>query len=173
MTSPVPSSRRELTGLTLGGSPEPWERFGFRGVAGEIHVDGVTLRFDGAAEGIAAWEIDGERGRSDEHPNGVTGIDHVVLLTRDLDAKVAELVEVGFDHRRTDPPRAFFVLGPCLLELVQGDREGFWGITFVAPDVDRFGHAKDAVQPGRRITTVRGEAGLGLPVALITPRAAA
>jgi hypothetical protein len=30
---------------------------------------------------------------------------------------------------------------------------------------------KDAVQPGRRIATVRKQAGLGLPVALITPTA--
>ena len=29
--------------------------------------------------------------------------------------------------------------------------------------------AKDAVQPGRRIATVRAEIGLGLPVALMTP----
>ncbi len=58
----------------------------------------------------------------------------------------------------------------CLVELVEADREGLWGITFVARDVDRHPNAKDAVQPGRRIATVRREAGLGCPVALITPR---
>jgi hypothetical protein len=167
----VPSSRRELTGLTLGGSAEPWRAFGFAvGHDGEIHVGGVRLAFAGGAPGIRGWELDGVPGRADAHPNGVTGIDHVVLLTRDLDAKVAELKDDGFDHRRTDPPRAFFVLGACLLELVQADREGFWGITFVSPSVDDYPNAKDAVQPGRRIATVRREAGLGLPVALITPR---
>jgi hypothetical protein len=30
------------------------------------------------------------------------------------------------------------------------------------------GDAKDAVQPGRRIVTVRSEAGLGLPVAMMS-----
>jgi hypothetical protein len=35
---------------------------------------------------------------------------------------------------------------------------------------DRLGRARDAVQRGRRIATVRPEAGLGPPVALITPR---
>jgi hypothetical protein len=35
---------------------------------------------------------------------------------------------------------------------------------------DRLGRVKDAVQPGRRIATVRREAGLGVPLALMTPR---
>jgi hypothetical protein len=47
-------------------------------------------------------------------------------------------------------------------------------VTFVVDDVDvvraHVGPAKAAVQPGRRIATVREGAGLGLPVALITPR---
>ena len=167
----MPSSRRELTGLRLGGSPGPWEDFGFTVVDGQVHAGGVRLSFDGGEPGIRAWELDGEPGRSDEHPNGVVAVDHVVLVTRDLDAKVAELVDDGFDHRPTNAPQEFFVLGPCLLEVVQADAEGLWGITFVAADVDRFGGAKDAVQPGRRIATVRAETGLGFPVALITPRA--
>ena len=55
----------------------------------------------------------------------------------------------------------------------------FWGITFTTADIDaaaellgdKLGRVKDAVQPGRRIATVRTEAGLGLPVALISPKA--
>jgi hypothetical protein len=47
-------------------------------------------------------------------------------------------------------------------------------VTLVVADVDvprpHVGPAKDAVQPGRRIATVRREAGLGVPVALMTPR---
>ena len=34
---------------------------------------------------------------------------------------------------------------------------------------EHVGRIKDAVQPGRRIATVRDSAGLGLPVALMTP----
>jgi hypothetical protein len=167
----VPSSRRELTGLTLGGTPGPWERLGFATRDGAIHTGGVALSFDPAAEGIAGWTLDGEPGGSDDHPNGVTGIDHVVLVTRDLEAKKAELVAGGFDHRPTRTQQAFFVLGPCLLEVVQADGEGFWGITFVGTDLDRFGGTpKDAVQPGRRIVTVPRDAGLGFPVAVLTPR---
>ena len=168
----MPSSRPELTGLTLGGAPEPWERLGFATRDGAIHTGGVTLGFDPDAEGIAGWELDGEPGGRDAHPNGITGIDHLVLVTRDLEAKVAELVAGGFDHRpKPGAPQAFFVLGPCLLEAVQADGEGFWGITFVGTDLDRFGGTpKDAVQPGRRIVTVPREAGLGFPVAVLTPR---
>jgi hypothetical protein len=52
----------------------------------------------------------------------------------------------------------------------------FWGITFAVDDLDacaellgdRLGSIRDAVQPGRRIATVRREARLGLPVALIS-----
>jgi hypothetical protein len=72
------------------------------------------------------------------------------------------------------------VLGPCLLEL-SGPAEGavrFWGLTLVVHDLvtaaaslgDRLGAIKDAVQPGRRIATLRREAGLGVPLALMTPR---
>ena len=55
----------------------------------------------------------------------------------------------------------------------------FWGITVAVADIDaaagtlgeRLGAVKDAVQPGRRIATVRPEASGGLPLALITQRA--
>jgi hypothetical protein len=72
------------------------------------------------------------------------------------------------------------VLGPCLLEL-GGPAEGpirFWGLTLVVDDLDdaarqlgdRLGAIKDAVQPGRRIATLRRDAGLSVPIALMTPR---
>ena len=176
----MPSSRPELTGLTLGGTAEPWERFGFTVTDGEVHVGGVRLSFDGGAPGIRGWTLDGEEGSglALPHPNGVTGIDHVVALTNDIDTAVDILVGRDFDHRRTrgddERRQAFFVIGPCLLELVGDIPEagGFalWGITFVATDVEGYPNAKDAVQPGRRIATVAREAGLGFPVALITPR---
>ena len=53
----------------------------------------------------------------------------------------------------------------------------FWGLAFLAPDLDaavatlgeRVSEARDAVQPGRRIATLRRSAGLSVPVALMTP----
>ena len=53
----------------------------------------------------------------------------------------------------------------------------FWGLVLIVDDLDaahellgadRISVPKDAVQPGRRIATVRSEVGLGLPVALMT-----
>jgi hypothetical protein len=130
------------------------------------------------------------------HPNGVTALDHVVAISSDLDRTVAALCAAGLDLRRIRdeptpagaPRQAFFRLGEPILEVVQapaeaiertgGDRPAFfWGLAFVAPDLeatvaslgDRAGEVRDAVQPGRRIATLRRSAGLSLPVALITP----
>ncbi len=65
-----------------------------------------------------------------------------------------------------------------VVEAPQAKERGarFWGLTLCVSDIDawaellgeRLGEVRDAVQPGRRIATVRREAGLGLPVALIS-----
>lgn len=130
------------------------------------------------------------------HPNGVSALDHVVAISSDLDRTVAALRNAGLDLRRIReqptpagaPRQAFFRLGEPILEVVQapaeaiertgGDRPAFfWGLAFVAPEIektvaslgDRVSEVRDAVQPGRRIATLRRSAGLSLPVALITP----
>jgi len=154
---------------------------------------------------IGTTELDGlvtarsERPSPSEHPvhpNGVTALDHVVAISSDLDRTVATLRAAGLDLRRIReeptpvgaPRQAFFRLGEPILEVVQapaeaiertgGDRPAFfWGLAFVAPDLDatvatlgdRVSEARDAVQPGRRIATLRRAAGLSLPLALITP----
>ncbi|HKI67482.1 MAG TPA: hypothetical protein VJ989_09470 [Solirubrobacterales bacterium] len=131
------------------------------------------------------------------HPNGLTAVDHVVAMTPALDRTVAALKLAGLDLRRIReeptpagaPRQAFFRLGATILEVVQeppeaieragGDHPAFfWGLAFLAPDLDatvaslgdRVSEIRDAVQPGRRIATVRRSAGLALPVALISPR---
>lgn len=130
------------------------------------------------------------------HPNGVTALDHVVAISSDLERTVAALQGAGLDLRRIReeptpagaPRQAFFRLGSVILEVVQapeeaiertgGDRPAFfWGLAFVAPDLDatvaslgdRVSEVRDAIQPGRRIATLRRSAGLGAPIALITP----
>jgi hypothetical protein len=130
------------------------------------------------------------------HANGVSALDHVVAISSDLDRTVSALRRAAFDLRRIReeptpagaPRQAFFRLGEPILEVVQapteaiertgGDRPAFfWGLAFVAPEIDatvaslgdRVGEVRDAVQPGRRIATLRRSAGLSLPVALITP----
>ncbi len=130
------------------------------------------------------------------HSNGITALDHVVAITPELDRTVAVLQGAGLDLRRIReeptpagaPRQAFFRLGATILEVVQeppeaterkgGDRPAFfWGLAFVAPDLDatvaelgeHVSEVRPAVQPGRRIATLRRSAGLTVPVALITP----
>jgi len=156
---------------------------------------------------VEATELDGlATTRSDRelpsgqtaHPNGITALDHVVAITPALDRTVAVLEGAGLDLRRLReeptpagaPRQAFFHLGPTILEVVQEPPEAiergggedrpafFWGLAFVAPDIDatvaglgdRVTEVRPAVQPGRRIATLRRSAGLALPVALMTPR---
>jgi hypothetical protein len=131
------------------------------------------------------------------HPNGVATLDHVVAITPALERTVVALQSAGLDLRRIReeptpagaPRQAFFRLGPTILEVVQepaeaseragGDRPAFfWGLAFVSSDLDatvaglgdRVSEIRPAVQPGRRIATLRRSAGLSVPVALITPR---
>ncbi len=85
------------------------------------------------------------------------------------------------------PRQAFFRLGSVILEVVQEPEEAieraggdhpafFWGLAFVAPDLDatvaslgdRVGEIRPAVQPSRRIATLRRSAGLSVPVALMS-----
>jgi hypothetical protein len=129
------------------------------------------------------------------HPNGVEALDHVVAVSPDLDRTVAALRAAGLDLRRIReeptpagaPRQAFFRLGAPLLEMVQEPAEAtsrhggegpafFWGLAFLVGDVDaaaaalgdRAGEPRPAVQPGRRIVTLRRSAGLSLPVALMS-----
>jgi hypothetical protein len=125
------------------------------------------------------------------HRNGVVAVDHIVVATPDHDRTSAALAEVGIAPRRTvDAARGdtgtryrFTLLGSCLLEAV-GPREPapgddrparFVGLALVAPDLTVFaewsGAITPAVQPGRSITTVRTrELGIGVPLAVLTPR---
>jgi hypothetical protein len=133
------------------------------------------------------------------HANGISAIDHVVAMTPALDRTVQALQGAGLDLRRIReqptpagaPRQAFFRLGTEILEVVQepehvlaareGDAERparLWGLALIAPDLDRSvaalgehaGEAREAVQPGRRIATVRRSAGLAVPVALMSAK---
>lgn len=133
------------------------------------------------------------------HPNGSLSIDHLVAFTPDLDRTVTALRSGGLDLRRIrEGPtpggaerQAFFRMGEVILELIEhpvgtpaatrpDSPARFWGMVFVVEDLDvlaerlgdHLGPARDAVQPGRRIAPLRRSAGLGIPVAFITPEAA-
>ena len=178
----VGSVRLELAGAAAG---RRIVSCALRGVASE-RFDGLPIvRADGSRPVEAA----------PPHPNGVTALDHVVAFTPDLDRTVAAGQAIGLDLRRVrdepapagSPRQAFFRLGELMLEVAQapdgsplaGDSPArFYGLAFVVEDIDATardlgdlcGAPRDAIQPGRRIATVRREAGLGLPVAFMTPR---
>lgn len=130
------------------------------------------------------------------HANGVVAIDHVVAMSPSFARSVEALQAAGLDLRRVReeptpagaPRQAFFRLGEEILELVQEPQEvveraggpdrpaRFWGLAFITDDLDatvemlgeHAGQARDAVQRGRRIVTVRRSAGLAVPLALMS-----
>ena len=125
------------------------------------------------------------------HPNGVTDIDHIVLFSPDLDRTVVALAAIGVEPRRERdaqlggrPIRQIFVrFGDVIIEVVgspEAASEGpstLWGITYEVANIDataayfgdRTAPVKDAVQPGRRITTLRhDELGMSVRSAMIS-----
>jgi hypothetical protein len=122
------------------------------------------------------------------HPNRTVAIDHVVVASPDLDRTTEALGAFGVELRRIrDAGRIeqrFFRLGPVILELIgpPGDHGAgpatFWGLALTVDDIaataallgDGLGPVGDAVQPGRRIATLRHEAlGIPVPIAFLTP----
>jgi hypothetical protein len=127
------------------------------------------------------------------HPNGTVAIDHVVVMSPDPGRTIAALAERGITPRRRrrtnqyGPPftQTFFRLGDPILEVIGPDDPAgtdparFYGLAFIVRDLDataaglgaRLGAIKRAVQPGRRIATLRRAAGAGVPLAFISPGA--
>jgi catechol 2,3-dioxygenase-like lactoylglutathione lyase family enzyme len=169
----VGATRIRPTGA--GGGIERWTLAGVEDVA-----------FDGLATTVI-HEAPSPR-RPPEHPNGAQRIDHVVVRTPSLDRTVAAFDDAGLGLRRTRDAgggvrQGFLWLGDTIVELVEAPGQDsaapatFWGLVVVVDDIDRaaaiageaLGDVRDAVQRGRRIATVREAAGMGLPLALMTP----
>jgi hypothetical protein len=198
--------------ITVADPVHAWLDAGFTVDADAVcRVGDVRIRLTGRADGagIVAWtlrglpsdvgEVDGvpttpsdaDIAAPANHPNGVVAIDHVVLLSADLDRTVSRLAAIGLHARREregqlggQPIRqVFFRMGEVILEVVGspdasgGGTSALWGITYVVADIDAtaafFGDratpVKDAVQPGRRITTLRHrDLGMSVRTALIS-----
>ncbi len=165
------------------------------GVSVELEADGEGITgwrlrgIDpvGSVDGLAtAVGAEGPKGAAGGHPNGAVGIDHVVVLTPRFTRTAAELAEAGMELRRIRHSpggfrQGFRRLGPVILELVEALEEGdgparFWGLVVNVSDLDalaarlgeHLGEVRPAVQPGRRIATLRASAGLGEAVAFMS-----
>ena len=195
----------ELAELVIADPPEPWRELGFD-VDDQGHMDlgGVRVRLGGEGSGITAWSlmrvnamgsIDGlptpvprvlRPPPFQTHPNGATGIDHVVILTSSLDRTAAALLRAGVELKRIQESErgrmGFRRLGPAVLEIVErdeleSDEAAFWGLAVVVISIDdvaerlgdRLGPVSQATQPGRRIATLRADAGISVPLAFMSP----
>jgi hypothetical protein len=172
--------RIRLVGRDRGSGIVGWSLRGLPSNGSFNDLDGIpTARSDGIAASPAL------------HTNGVTAIDHVVLLSPDLGRTVESLAGVGVAPRRERDGelggrqirQIFFRLGDVIVEVVGSPvaaSDGpsiLWGITYVVADIDatasffgdRTAPVKAAVQPGRRITTVRHhEFGMSVRSAMIS-----
>jgi hypothetical protein len=149
------------------------------GVPGDVEVDGLPT-VPAPPPAVPA-----------SHPNGTVALDHLVVMSPDPDRTIEALGVHGIEPRRqrhTDqygPPftQTFFRLGRPILELIGPESPAgpeparFYGVAFTVEDLDatsallgdRLGRVKDAVQPGRRIATLRREASAGIPLAFMSP----
>lgn len=173
---PVPEGERGgVTGWTLAGLPDE----------GVTDVDGLPT-----SAGEPPPPVEGT-----DHPIGAARIDHVVVMTPDLDRTVRAIEPaLGLPLKRTRegeaygrPMRqAFFRMGEVILEVVgppepdearAGGPAGFFGLAVTVASLDAacdhlgpdlVSAPKPAVQEGRSIATIRSAAGLAVPVALMS-----
>jgi catechol 2,3-dioxygenase-like lactoylglutathione lyase family enzyme len=205
--------------LSVADDPETWARLGFTLDGNSVRVGSVTFVLEGTsdtARGITSWTrsaddspipatIDGLLTGSSigatfvpeptVHPNGLSGIDHLVVSTPDVDRTVAIFEDLDWECRRRREGaaygnekmrQAFFWLGDVIVEVVgpetvkpeDADKPAkFFGIALIADDLEAtaafFGEQMkppiDAVQAGRKITTISSKAGSTLAIAVMNP----
>lgn len=198
--------------LSVAGDADTWRSLGLTVTdEGLIPLVGTSIRLvaGDAADpaGIVGWALSGVDGMTSDvdglatevvepatpiyvdHQLGASGLDHVVVLTADLERTSAAIASAtGCELKRIREVgtmrQGFHRIGGggLIVELVErpdlpDGPASFWGLVLIVEDLDaacdligpdRISAPKDAVQPGRRIATIRADVGLGLPVALMT-----
>jgi hypothetical protein len=135
-----------LVGLTVADPAAAWSDLGFVVVGSSCQLGQVRVELGGQGEGVTAWTltgVDAPDGRLDglatsvlagsdrvppaAHQNGAQLIDHVVVMTPDLERTVGVFQEAGLLLRRrrdagatygTELRQAFFRAGEVILEVV-------------------------------------------------------
>jgi hypothetical protein len=164
--------------LVLGAPGEGITRWSIHGIRPTDAIDGLPT---------TATPEHSQPSQGSRHPNGADGLDHVVITTPDFDRTALALEEHGLPLRRIHDAgnfrQGFRRLGPAILELVEnasaprGGPARFWGLVIIVDDLaalaarlaPHLSEPKPAVQPGRRIATLRRSAGLSPAVAFMTP----
>ncbi len=185
--------------LEVADEPEAWRAAGFTIEADVAQVGSIAIRLTGRPgddKGISSWawsDLDGtgpidglattNGGRTSvtpaAHLNGATILDHIVVVTPNLERTVP-----AFEARRLEVRRVrhteqygpafrqvFFRGGETIIEIIGPDEAApddhrdahFYGLAFTVADLDAtaaelgdgLGGIKDAVQEGRRIATLR------------------
>lgn len=175
--------RVELVGREHGKRIVGWT---LRGVPDEVDLRGSGL------DGLPTETTDTQPCEPAIHDNGAELIDHIVLLTPDRTRTVASFERIGLEPRRTRETdqygapfvQTFFRAGEVIIELIgpaepSGDgATGFFGLAHTVHDLDatkvllgdHLGTVKEAVQPGRRIVTLRHkEVGMSVATAFMSP----
>ncbi|MGB3735706.1 MAG: VOC family protein [Ilumatobacter sp.] len=167
-------------------APEDEAQFGLAGWA----LSGSTLGPDASTiDGLPTYVVAPSGPVFGQHELGASGLDHVVVMTNDLDRTTGAITEAtGNELRRVREVgtmrQGFHRMGRggLIVEVVERPEvddgpASFWGLVLNVDDLDaacerigdgRISAPKDAVQPGRRIATVSKDVGLGFPVALMT-----
>jgi catechol 2,3-dioxygenase-like lactoylglutathione lyase family enzyme len=151
------------------------------------------LAGDGPLDGLITHAATAPTTMPAAHANGATVLDHVVVVTPRLDRTITAFEARGLAVRRvrhTDQygpafRQVFFRGGETIIELIGPDEPPadddrpahFYGLAFTVADLDAtaralgdgVGRIKDAVQPGRRITTLRHDRyDVSVPIALMS-----
>jgi hypothetical protein len=206
-----------LTECEVGALPQAWEKIGVHISNDHCVIGDVILRFSAEKSGFISWTfdrsdsstsdaavvhtlIDGipthlERDRKDPGessllgPATILGIDHVVVMTNNLErtcGEVERVLSVACARERdagNSVRQAFHKLDNTIIEVVTSpnvvhEHAHLWGLVISVDDIDAWcssvgehvaGAPRAAVQPGRRISTVRESVGLGIAVAVMTP----
>ncbi len=203
--------RHQLLRVDIGDDPDAWAEAGFSIVNGETRIGSTTIRMKGSDgdRGVLNVAIDGVTVSIDGlaisppiprfnpritplHANLVAAIDHIVVMSPDVDRTIQALAAAGLELRRTrrfevegsTNRQAFFWLGDVILEVAGADAAHgpgpaqWWGLAFTCPDLDasheslggRLDNPREAVQPGRRIAGLRtGDVDISVPIVFMSP----
>lgn len=153
-------------------------------------LDGLPAEHAGVTEidGLPTYAAPAPVGPPPSNEMHAVGFDHLIVTTSSLDRTCQAIGDItGEAIKRIreigEIRQGFHRLGEAVIEVVESpkvtlDHAGFGGLVINVADLDglceRLGEdvvspAKNAVQPGRRIASVRQPVGLGLAVALMSP----